>query len=211
VARKQSQCGDRPCAVGSVVLVFRGKVGADIDYPRFRREPRDRQFERSRGENPWRTRRQVGTIPSMKSGVAVPLRLVVTASFVAMVASVCDQSPRREPGVPDLAAGLMRSIIPRNSGTHEPQLVPARSARPRSATLTAPPNVIAFEIAESPTLKQTQIAGPTSVAASLSHPESNIRRSCSVTASNANSDLAVSQPGGAGAGPTMRAPFKRPA
>ena len=49
----------------------------------------------------------------------------------------------------------------------------------------------------SPTLKQVQIVGPASIAASLSHPESNIRRSRSLTVANANSDLITSQRGGA--------------
>jgi IS5 family transposase len=41
---------------------------------------------------------------------------------------------------------------PCNSGTQEPQLVPARSVRPISATFAAPPSATARRMASSPTL-----------------------------------------------------------
>ena len=58
-----------------------------------------------------------------------------------------------DPEVQEMPAKIaVRLIIPCNSGTQEPQLVPARSVRPISATFAAPPSATARRMASSPTL-----------------------------------------------------------
>ena len=103
----------------------------------------------------------------------------------------------------------MRSIIARNSGTQEPQFVPARNARPISATFAAPA-AMASRIAESPMPKQAQITGPVSAIPSPLRPESSMRRSCSAIVPVSNSERTTSHCGGACSGPTKMLPSSRP-
>src|SRR5687768_15992492 len=66
-----------------------------------------------------------------------------------------------------------------SSGRQEPQLVPARSAAPISATLAARPEATASTMAFEPTSKQAQTIGPRSGIAASGRPASSAVASAS--------------------------------
>ena len=106
---------------------------------------------------------------------------------------------------------MTRWRIVRSSGMQEPQLVPARSFLPMSATVAASPLAIASRMAGRPTPKQAQTMGPVSAAPLLLAPDKIMRRSRSSIAPDSKRPRTTSHCGGACAGPTKMQASSRPA